>query len=169
VQEAEVFVLEVDGSGISEKQPADVVVEARPDLSFHGAIRLVDKLAQPRQDGSPVNYFGVTIALDKTDPEIMKPGQRVRATLVLDVEDAIVVPREAVFDRDAASIVYRKAAAGFEPVTVELGPATAGRVVIKKGLAAGDRIALRDPTRAAPSGSGSSANTAAGSGAPAKP
>jgi HlyD family secretion protein len=144
--EAEVYVLEVDGSGLTEKQPADIVVEARPDVTFHGKIKLVDKLAQPRQNGSPVQYFGVAIALDKTDRDVMKPGQRVLATLVLDQEDAIVVPRQAVFDKETKTIVYRKTATGFEPVTVELGAATTGRVVIKSGLHDGDEIALRDPT-----------------------
>jgi HlyD family secretion protein len=56
------------------------------------------------------------------------------------------VPRQTVFTKEAKSIVYRKTATGFEPVTVELGAATAGRVVIKKGLSDGDEIALRDPT-----------------------
>ena len=144
--EAEVYVLEIDGSGLTEKQSADVVIEARPDATFHGTIKLVDKLAQPRQNGSPVQYFGVAITLDKTDPAVMKPGQRVQATLVLDQEDAIVVPIQAVFTKESKSIVYRRTATGFEPVTVELGAATAGRVVIKKGLADGDAIALRDPT-----------------------
>ena len=156
--EADVYVLEVDGSGLAEKQPAEVVIEAHPELVFKGAIKLVDKLAQPRNDGSPVQYFGVKIALDKTDLAVMKPGGRVRATLVLDQEDAIAVPRQAVMDVDGKPVVYRRGAKGFEPVPVELGAATSGRVVIKKGLAAGDVIALRDPTRAPEqAGSGSSA------------
>jgi multidrug efflux pump subunit AcrA (membrane-fusion protein) len=57
--------------------------------------------------------------------------------------------------------VYRKDKDRFEPVPVELGAATAGRVVIKKGLSEGDVIALRDPTRSLDStgsaGSGSAA------------
>jgi multidrug efflux pump subunit AcrA (membrane-fusion protein) len=162
--EAGVYVLEVDGSGLAEGQPAKVVIEAQPDRVFDGTIRIVDKLAQRRQHGSPVQYFGVTIKLATTDRAVMKPGQRVRATLVLDQEDALVVPRQAVIDRDSKSLVYRRApggAGGFEPVAVELGPATSGRVVIARGLAAGDVIALRDPTRPVePAGAGS------GSGAP---
>jgi RND family efflux transporter MFP subunit len=160
--EAEVYVLEVDGSGLVEKQPADVVVEARPDQTFHGKIRVVDKLAQPRDQGSPVNYFGVTIALDATDTKIMKPGQRVRTTLVLDQEDAIVVPRQAVFEKDGKPIVYKQGDTGFTATSVELGVASAGRVVIKKGLTEGDRIALRDPTRTLDSlgGSGSGSGSA---------
>ena len=164
--EAEVYVLEVDGSGLVEKQPADVVLESRPDQVFHGTIKLVDKLAQPRQDGSPVQYFGVTIALDHTDRDAMKPGQRVQATLILDQESAIVVPRQAVFDKDARTIVYKRTATGFAPVTVELGAATAGRVVIKSGLGDGDEIALRDPTQTADA-LGSAGSAAAGAkGAP---
>ena len=153
--EAEVFVLEVDGSGLAEKQPAELTVEARPDITYSGHIRMVEKLAQPRQPGSPVQYFAVVVELDKTDRDVMKPGQRVRATLVLDQEDAIVVPRQAVIERDGKNVVYKKTAKGFDAVTVELGAATSGRVVIKSGLAAGDVIALRDPTRAAGDGSGS--------------
>jgi multidrug efflux pump subunit AcrA (membrane-fusion protein) len=157
--EAEVFVLEVDGTGLAEKQPAEIVIEARPDKTYAGKVRLVEKLAQPRQEGSPVQYFEVVVELDKTDREAMKPGQRVRATIVLDQEDAIVVPRQAVFERDSKSVVYKQTPKGFEPVVVELGPATSGRVVIKTGLAAGDVIALRDPTRAVGQGSGSAAGS----------
>jgi multidrug efflux pump subunit AcrA (membrane-fusion protein) len=158
--EANVYVLEVDGSGLAENQPAQVVIEARPDRVYKGKIRIVDKLAQPRQPGSPVQYFGVVIQLDTTDRDAMKPGQRVLATLVLDQLDALVVPRQAVVNKDSKNLVYRSTATGFEPVVVELGAATSGRVVIAKGLAAGDVIALRDPTRERDqlgSGSGSAA------------
>lgn len=158
--EGEVFVLEVDGSGLVEHQPADLVVEAHPEVTFHGQVRVVDKLAQPRDTGSPVNYFGVKIALDKTDNTIMKPGQRVRATLVLDQEDAIVVPRQAVFEKDGKPTVFKKSPAGFTAQVVELGAATAGRIVIKSGITDGDEIALRDPTQTLDqlgSGSGGSA------------
>jgi HlyD family secretion protein len=162
--EAEVFVLEVDGTGLAEKQPAEIVIEARPDQTFTGKIRLVEKLAQPREPGSPVQYFAVVVELDKTVRDVMKPGQRVRATLVLDQEDALVVPRQAVIDREGKNVVYKKTAKGFEPVPVELGAATSGRIVIKTGLASGDVIALRDPTQQA-AGSGSAGASGSG-GAP---
>jgi HlyD family secretion protein len=166
--EAEVFVLEVDGSGITDKQPAEIVIEARPELTYKAKIKLVDKLAKPRVPGVPVQYFAVVLELDKTDHAVMKPGQRVRATLVLDKADALVVPRQAVIGKDGKNVVYRRGKHGFEPVEVELGAGTSGRVVIAKGLAEGDEIALRDPTRsldqAMGSGSGS-ASEPAGAGA----
>jgi multidrug efflux pump subunit AcrA (membrane-fusion protein) len=160
--EVEVFVLEVDGSGLKEGQAAEIVVESRPDLTYKGKIRLVDKLAKPRQSEVPVQYFAVVVELERTDKDVMKPGQRVHAKLILDQEDALVVPRQAIINKDGGNIVYRRGANGFEPVTVELGAATSGRVVVKKGLAVGDEIALRDPTRTAEQSLGSgSADTPA--------
>lgn len=162
--EAEVFVLEIDASGLKEGQPAAVTIEARPDQRFAGKIRLVDKLAKPRQDGSPVQYFAVVVELEKTVAELMKPGQRVSAVLTLADEDAVVVPRQAVINRGEENLVYRRGPRGFEAVAVELGAATAGRVVVTKGLAPGDRIALRDPTVSADQALGAGSGSAAGGG-----
>jgi HlyD family secretion protein len=155
--EAELFVLEVDAGGLEVDLPTDVVVESRPDLTFHGKIRIVDKLAKPRQLGVPVSYISAIVTLDTTDPDVMKIGQRVRATLVTDKLDALVVPRQAVFERAGKNVIYRRGVHGWEPVTVELGPATAGRIVVTSGLAEGDVVAERDPTRSLEPAIGSSA------------
>jgi multidrug efflux pump subunit AcrA (membrane-fusion protein) len=77
----------------------------------------------------------------------MKPGGRVRATLILDKDAALVVPRQAIVEQGGKNLVYRLEEGKFRPVEVELGASTPGRVVIEKGLSAGDRVALRDPTR----------------------
>ena len=149
--EAEVFVLEADAGGLAPGKRAEVVLESRPDVTWPAEIRRVDPLAKPRLRGSPVQYFAVTLKLARTDPQVMKPGQRVRATLILqEQQSAIAVPRQAVTDQDGKKVVYvRRGVRGgrFEPVEVTLGPASMGRVVIEKGLAPGDEVALIDPTR----------------------
>jgi HlyD family secretion protein len=163
--EAEVFVLEADGSGLAEGQNADVTIEARPDVTYKAKIKLVDKLAKPRDPGVPVQYFAVVLTLDHTDKDVMKPGQRVKATLILDQEDAIVVPRQAVVMKDGKNVVYKKTKSGtFDATEVELGPGTSGRVVIAKGLTPGDEIALRDPTVSIDSALGSGSSTPAAGG-----
>ena len=68
----------------------------------------------------PVQYVSVVVSLDRTDREIMKPGQRVKATIALGAEDSIVVPRHVVFERDGKPFVYRHGLHGFEPVDVDL-------------------------------------------------
>ncbi|HEX4499065.1 MAG TPA: HlyD family efflux transporter periplasmic adaptor subunit [Thermoanaerobaculia bacterium] len=148
--EAEVYVLEADAGGLKVGKNATVAVESAPGVSYPAHIQRVDALAKPRIPGSPVQYFAVTLALGKTDPKVMKPGQRVQAILQLDQrKDALLVPRQAVFDREGRSIVYRQGKRGFEPVEVKLGASTMGRIVVESGIAAGDVLALRDPTRPA--------------------
>ena len=143
---AEVFVLEADAAGLAVGQKADVAIQADPDKRFGGKVTQVDKLARPRMRHVPVQYFGVTVTLDKTDPKTMKPGSRVRA--VLEVENlakALVVPRQSVFDDGAKKIVYVRRGGEFKSVEVTLGTSSAGRLVITRGLVEGDEIALRKP------------------------
>jgi hypothetical protein len=74
----------------------------------------------------------------------------VRAVLALDARpDAISIPRNAVFEKNGRKIVYKRAGSEFAAAFVTLGPAAIGRVVVEQGLAAGDEIALRDPTAVA--------------------
>lgn len=146
--EAEVFVLEVDGGGLTEGLAASVVLESATSKSYRGKVKRIAKLAKPRTQDVPVQYFAVTVSLDATDPAVMKPGTRVTATLTLDIGNALVIPRQAVFYRDDVATIYRLAGDGFEAVSVKLGAETPGRVVVTEGLQAGDRIALRAPTGA---------------------
>jgi HlyD family secretion protein len=149
--QAEVYVLEADAGGLKPGKPATVAVESDPGVTYPATIARVDSLAKPRIPGSPVQYFAVVLELPKTDPRVMKPGQRVQATLMLDErKSALLVPRQAIFDREGRTMVYRrKGGAGFDPVEVKLGPSTMGRVVVESGIAKGDVLALRDPTRPA--------------------
>lgn len=145
--EAEVFVLEADAGGIAAGQKARVTLDSAPGRTFEGTVKRVDALARPRIRGVPVQYFGVVIEMDRTEPELMKPGARVSATITLEEsEDAIAIPRQALIELDGRTVVYRASGGKFEPVEVELGSTSLGRAVVTSGLEPGDRIALTDPT-----------------------
>lgn len=144
--QAEVYVLEADAGGLKEGKPAQVRVEARPELTYEAVVERLDALAKPRVRQSPVQYFSAILRLRNTDPERMKPGQRVRATLRLErVPDALVVPRQAVFEREGGKVVFRRDGKDFETVPVTLGAAGLGRIVVESGLREGDVVALADP------------------------
>jgi RND family efflux transporter MFP subunit len=146
--EAEVFVLEADAGGLAVGRPATVTIDAHPERSYPARVRRVEALAKPQVPGSPVQYFAVTLAFDQPPAPGLAPGQRLHATLELArVDDALVVPRQAVFDDGAGKRVFRLAAGGFEPVAVTLGPSGLGRVVIASGVSEGDELALVDPGR----------------------
>ncbi len=144
---AEVFVLEADAAGLAVDQKATVFLEADTRATFTGKVKTVDKVARPRIPRQPVQYFGVSVEVDRTDPKLMKPGARVKA--VLEVENqanAFAIPRQALFEKEGKRLVYRKKGERFEPVEVTIGSSSAGRVVVMKGLARGDQIALEDPS-----------------------
>lgn len=159
--EAEVFVLEADAGGLAPGKPATVELESAPGRATPARIARVEALAKPRFRGSPVQYFAVVLALERTAPAHRRPGSRVRAWITLDeMPRALAVPRQAVFELDGAKVVYRsRPGGGFEPLPVTLGPSGMGRVVVTRGIAAGDVLALVDPT-------GQSARPAAASPSP---
>jgi multidrug resistance efflux pump len=143
---AEVFVLEADAAGIAVGQRATIGLESNPGVTYGAKVSQVDKLARPRVRGVPVQYFGVTLELDRTDPQLMKPGTRVHGVLTVENRlNAFSLPRQAVFDKDGKKVVYRKQGAKFMPVEVAIATSTAGRVVVTKGVAKGDVLALVDP------------------------
>jgi hypothetical protein len=171
--EAEVYVLEADAGGLAVGRPASVEVEAEPGVEHAARIAHVDAVAKPKLRGSPVQYFAVTLRLDRTDPRVMKPGQRVKALLRLAEErGALVAPWQTVFERGGRKVVYRRrgGGAGFEEVTVTLGPAGLGTTVLASGVAEGDLLAMRDPTGGAgEAGPGAAAGAGGTVGAGARP
>ncbi len=143
--QARVFVLEADAGGIAAGQAAEVRLENRPEVAHAAKVRRVDAVAKPREQGSPVQYFEVTLSFDRTLPE-MKPGQRVRATLYLARQErALVVPRQAIERIGDRHQVFVRDGRRFTARTVELGVGGHGLVVVTKGLAAGEVIALQPP------------------------
>jgi RND family efflux transporter MFP subunit len=144
--DAEVFVLEADAGGLSPGKKATVVLEAQPDKVWRAKIKRVDPFPKPRQPEVPAQYFATLLEIEGNTAGL-RPGQRLRATIVLDEQKrALVVPRQAVFRRDNDNFVYRRNGGRFEPIKVKLGAGTVGRLVIASGVKAGDLLALRDPT-----------------------
>ncbi len=103
---AEVFVLEADAAGLGTDQKATVWLESHPETKYSGKVTQFDKLARPRMRGVPVQYFGVTVTLDRTDTKVMKPGTRVRAVLEMEnLASAFAIPRQALFEKDGKKLV----------------------------------------------------------------
>ena len=114
--------LEADGAGLRTGLAASFVIEGRPGEEHQATVT-------------------------KVEPAFMKPGQRVRAVVRLEeAQGVLAIPRSAVFDKDGRRVVYRKQAGRFAPVEVTIAQQSISRVVVTKGLAAGDVVALRDPT-----------------------
>jgi hypothetical protein len=68
---------------------------------------------------------------------------------VLEIENrnnVFSIPRQTLFEKEGKKLVYRKRGDRFESVPVVIATSSPGRVVVTKGLAKGDALAMRDPT-----------------------
>jgi HlyD family secretion protein len=145
--EAKCFVLEKDAGELRKDQPVIVRLDPFPGMEFTGKVKSIDNLARPIDRDSPVKYFQTIVALDKTDPAVMKPGVKLKAEIRAgELKSVIVVPRSAVVKKDADMFVYLQKAPGeFEPVKVKLGQGDLIQVVVTEGLSAGQMLALNPP------------------------
>jgi multidrug efflux pump subunit AcrA (membrane-fusion protein) len=145
--EALVFVLEADAGGLAPSLEATLVVEAHPGRSYRARVTRVDALAKSIRWDDPVQYFETVLTAEGADLAVMKPGQRVRVEIVLErIASALLVPPQSVVIVDGAEVCYRLEGGRLVPVEVKVGSRGWDRVQILSGLAAGDEVALRDPT-----------------------
>jgi HlyD family secretion protein len=159
--QARVFVLEGDAFGLAAGNRARIEVDGQPGLAYEAKVKRVDTLAKPRERGSPVKYFETWLDLPPEAFKNVKPGQRVRATILLaELADALWVPRGALYQKEGRRYVLRSEGGGLRETDVTLGAATLGRIQVLTGLAPGDKVALSDPRRSA-AGPGRGAETTA--------
>lgn len=139
---------EVDLNLVNLKDSVSVVLDAWPDRRFSGRITEIGVLAREKEGEIDTKVFDVTAVLDQVDP-ILKPGMNAQVTVFgTRIEEALTVPVEAVFRDEKGWYVFRlgKGTAS-ERVEVEVGTTDGDRIVILKGLAAGDHLGLVDPGR----------------------
>lgn len=148
VMQAKLFVQESEAAGLAIGKTATVYLDAYPDKAFSGTVTQLDALAKPKEKDSPVNYFQFTISLDKTLVDIMQPGRQVRAQVhLLDLQDVLTVPNQALFQKEGSYWVYLKTRAGFAKQEVTPGNRSLNRTEITEGLNQGDVIALTTPPK----------------------
>jgi multidrug efflux pump subunit AcrA (membrane-fusion protein) len=145
--EAKCFVLERDAGELRVGQAATVTLDPFPGRVFTGKVKSIDKLARPIDRDSPVKYFQTIVSLDKTEPELMKPGVKLKADIVAgEMKAAVIVPRSAVVKKDGGFIVYiQKEANQFAPVPITLGQGDLAQVVVTEGLQPAQVLALNPP------------------------
>jgi membrane fusion protein (multidrug efflux system) len=114
---------------------AHVEVDAYRDRSFTGTMHFLSPAATGQN-----RTFPAEVAIDNESGDL-RPGMIVRVRLVKEVyEDLIVVPRDAVLERDTGYVafVYEDGRAVLR--NVETGPSEQGLIVVLDGLAPGENL-----------------------------
>lgn len=145
--QAKIYVLEKDAGELKAEQPVTLSLDPFPGREFAGKVKSIDKVARPIDRGSPIKYFETLVTLDKTEPDVMKPGVKLRAQVRAgELKSVIVVPRSAVVSKESNFVVFvQKAPGQFELVPVKLGQGDLAQVVVTEGLQAGQILALNPP------------------------
>jgi HlyD family secretion protein len=140
-----VNILEKDAAGVKVGARAEVRIDARAERAFAGVVTHVSELSRPIERGSPVKYFEARVELDEGDPELLKPGMKGEARiLVAELENALVIPRSAVHGTEGTYHVMVASASGHDPRRVELGPGDLVRVSVTEGLEGTEQVLLGD-------------------------
>ncbi|HEV8253722.1 MAG TPA: efflux RND transporter periplasmic adaptor subunit [Vicinamibacteria bacterium] len=141
----ETRVRETDIHKVERNQGVKIRVQAYPDLKLTGVVTLVGTLAQEEKERRGAKFFGVTIQIDGSESKL-RPGMTAQVEIAVEERpSALVVPLQAVFEREGRSVCYVVRRGRLQPQDVLTGPSNQDFVVIDRGLREGDRVALRDP------------------------
>lgn len=137
---------EVDVSRIKRGQNALVKLDAFQDSSFTGEIFNVASIGKQKEQNSNIKVFETVVAIKKRS-DILRPGMTTSNKIIInEIPNVLFIPQEAVFEKDGKKIVYKKNGSDFDQVEVELGERGEDYIIVKKGLAQNDVVALVDPT-----------------------
>jgi HlyD family secretion protein len=137
---------EADRARLTVNGRARVRVDAVPDRELEGHIKEISLVATPDFTSfPPVRNFDVIVTLAESDPRL-RSGMSATARLELDrIERTLLVPSNAVFERNGANIVYVVSGGSLEPRPVTIERRGRDRVALAAGVEAGTRIALQPP------------------------
>ena len=142
---AEGFVDEADGGMVAEGQTVILRLEARPDLDIRGKVSKVGRTVRQKSWRTPVKVYKVDVALEKTDPAVMRPAMRFRGEVETSrTPGLLLVPREAVFLRSFGPVVWARRALRWTEVPVRVGRSSRRQVEVVEGLAEDDRLSPID-------------------------
>ena len=124
----------------------DEIKVLRPGTRVKVTVRELGKVIYARVSDTPPTFDAASRTL-KLRMEADNPGWVLRPDMFVDVEfetrapAGLSLPQEAVLDSGMQKIVYVETSDGvFQPRPVEVGPVYAGRVIVTRGLAEGERV-----------------------------
>jgi multidrug efflux pump subunit AcrA (membrane-fusion protein) len=134
---------EAEAGHVQEGQTVSIRLDAFPDREYRGTVTTLSRAVQQKSWRNPLKIVKLTISLEETDPERMRPGMRVRGTVEIERRgDAVLVPVSSVFTDAGATRVYRRNLFGWRAVPVELGRRNAEQVEVLSGIEPGDLLLL---------------------------
>lgn len=142
---AVVRINEVDIAKVKSGLKVEIKPDAFSDSIYSGIVTSVANLAVNKEGSTKIKVFPVEVNIREKSEKLL-PGLTVSCRIIIGkVENALLVPIDAVMNDGVQSFVYRKTASGYEKVVVETAERNSDFMVITNGLEEGDKVALTDP------------------------
>jgi len=129
---------DVDDGRVTPGMEVLCTLDAHPGETFHGTVEDVAAVAQETPRRPLLRSFPVSIRLDRTDPQRMRPGMSVRVEVLgAATRNALLAPRAGL---DLAANPPRARLARGGTTEVRLGACNAADCVVESGLKEGERL-----------------------------
>jgi HlyD family secretion protein len=137
------YVDEPELGRVAEQEPVAIAWDALPGKQWNGAVERLPSSIQPLG----TRQVGEVICLIRNPGHELIPGTNVDATIrTAVVENALVIPKEALRRDAKGAYVYRLEGDTVEHRTVVTGVSSISQVQVTEGLADGDAVALPSDT-----------------------
>jgi RND family efflux transporter MFP subunit len=142
---------EVDRGKIAVGQNLRIRVDAIPDREFTATLDWISPIASLnfRGFGAPEKNFPARATLKNLDPRL-RPGMSASAEIIIESDpDVLLIPARASFTQGGKPAVYIQRGQNFVLRPIEVGKRNDTDMIVTKGLADGEVIALENPAEAA--------------------
>jgi RND family efflux transporter MFP subunit len=139
-------------------QPAQVRLDAYPELQLPGRVARVGTLARSSSERPwEEKRFDVLVELDPSRAELRPEMSARLEILVGERQGVLLLPINAVFERQGLMLAHVVHPFWIESRQVELGDSNDRLVEVRRGLREGERVTLTDVARAAAASAGQAA------------
>jgi HlyD family secretion protein len=137
---------EVDRARMHNGRAALVRVDALPDRELTGSVENISLMSRPDfTQFPPTRNFDLVVGLSDNDPRL-RSGMSATARIEVDrLNNVLVVPATAVFQRGGAPTVYEIDGASVVPRRVSILRRGRDQIAIAEGVKEHARVSLKDP------------------------
>lgn len=134
---------QVDVANIRVDQPAEIRLDAYPDLVFPGTVEMISAIGISGSSSRQIRYFSSTISVQGRDPRLLPDLTAAVDIIVENLDNVLIVPREAIIEHNDRTEVEILHNSRYERRQVKTGPMNDCEVVIESGLDEGMVVSTR--------------------------
>jgi RND family efflux transporter MFP subunit len=142
------YVNEIDVRKIAVGQTVRLSLDADPSKQLTGKVTGVANVGEQRPNAD-AKVFEVVVSVEGRDTTLLPGMTTSNAVETAVISNALFIPLEAMAVVDSVPIVYTRSGGKLVRQEIETGSMNDDEIVVRRGLAAGDRVLLVAPADAA--------------------